>query len=536
MTVEAKTLRAEPHVKIGSVIQRDAGVVIDRWSRRAAEEQPHARRVHHDALLDHLPAFLQALGQSLAESDDAEACRHCRPARQHGEQRWEVGWSLTEVVQDYQILRLVLIEYLEEALDRPLRSREGMAIGLALDEAIAASVGAYARENAERARKADEALRQKAEALQEANRRKDEFLAVLGHELRNPLAPLRNAVQVLGLRGDDRATVDWARDLLDRQVCLMTRLVDDLLDASRIASGKIVLRRERFDLVRVVRETVEDRRGGIAEAGLTLSLDLPPIPLPLDGDASRLAQVVGNLLQNAVKFTDRGGQITVRVAGRGGARRAAVVVQDTGIGIEPDLLPRVFEAFVQADRSLERSRGGLGLGLALVKGLVELHGGGARAVSDGVGRGAAFTVWLPLARDAATPAAPPAPAPASVPPLRILVIEDNRDSADSLKLLLELYGHEVAVAYSGPEGVQAARRRTPDVVLCDLGLPGMSGYDVAAALRDEPAAAPVRLIALSGHGSDADQRRCREAGFELHMTKPVDPDALQELLASPPSA
>ena len=264
----------EQHIKLGSVIQSDAGVIIDRWSRRAIAEHPKAKRVHHDTLLDHLPTFLQKLGQSLAESSDTEASQHCRSARQHGEQRWEKGWSIAEVVEDYQILRLVLVEYLEEALERALRSREIMAIGLALDEAIGASVNAYAHENAEHAKKADETLRQQATALKEADRRKDEFLAVLAHELRNPLAPLRNAVHVLGFKSSDPATVEWVRGMFDRQIQRMTRLVDDLLDISRIPRGKVTLRQERLDLARLVREAAEDRRGNLTEAGLTLELEL----------------------------------------------------------------------------------------------------------------------------------------------------------------------------------------------------------------------------------------------------------------------
>jgi signal transduction histidine kinase/ActR/RegA family two-component response regulator len=535
MSASTKDIRSEPHVKVGTVIERDATIVIQRWSRRAIEEHPKAQRVHHATLLDHLPQLLQELGRSLAESSEAEPPRHCRPARQHAEQRWETGWSLAEVVKDYQLLRLVLVEYLEETLDRPLRSREIMAIGLALDDAITASVNAYMREATERSRKTDEALRQQAEALAEANRRKDEFLAVLAHELRNPLAPIRNAAEVMGLQPGDRATTEWARGLLERQAQQMTRLVDDLLDASRISRGKITLQRTRLDIVCLVRDVTEDRRASVAEAGLSLALELPQVPLWVDGDATRLAQVVGNLLQNAIKFTDRGGQLTVKVTAEEGARHVRIAVHDTGIGIEPDLLPLVFETFMQGDRSLERSRGGLGLGLALVKGLAELHGGEVQATSEGVGRGAEFTVRLPLAGEPLPVGEPTSRPRRAEQPLHLLLIEDHHDSADSLKTLLELYGHKVTVAHTGAEGLEAARRQTPDVILCDLGMPGMSGYDVAIALRQDPTTASTRLMAVSGHGSETDQQRCREAGFDLHLTKPVDLDVLQELLASLPA-
>jgi signal transduction histidine kinase len=520
MTANPRALRSESFAQVGAVIRRDAGILIDRWARRVVEEHPGAGRAHHGTLLDHLPHLLDELGRSLADSGDAS--RHHRPARTHGEQRWEAGWSLGEVVRDYQLLRLVLVEYLEEALDRRLHAREVMALNLVLDDAINASVEAYVRHR-------DEAARLQAEALREANRQKDEFLAVLGHEMRNPLAPVQNALHVLALRGDDPATLGWAREVIQRQVRHLKRMVDDLLDVSRIARGKVSIQRERLDLAQLVRTTAEDRQGNLAESGLTLQMDLPGAPVWVDGDPTRLAQVVGNLLNNAVKFTDPGGRVAVRVAADG-PDRVVVSVRDTGIGIEPGLLPRLFDAYVQADQSPERARGGLGLGLVLVRGLVRLHGGEAWAASEGPGRGAEVAFWLPKAAEPAptTPAAPPEPRPL---PLRVLIIEDERDTADSLRLVLELSGYRAEVAYSGAEGVEAVRREPPDVVLCDLGLPGLSGYAVAEALRADPRTAGTRLVAVSGYGSDADQRRCREVGFEFHLTKPVDPAALEALLA-----
>jgi signal transduction histidine kinase len=391
------------------LIRRDRGMVIDRWARRAVEEQPHAQRVHHDVLLDRFGAFLLALGSSLAEAHDLDTGKHCLPALEHGEQRWENGWSLPELVRDYQLLRMVLLEYLDETLERPLRCQEVMAIGLALDEAIAASVGSYVRsreeyirqldhERAEREKRAEqERLRQQAEALQEENRRKDEFLATLGHELRNPLAPIRNALHVLNLSEPDRQTLEWVKGVVERQVRHMTRLVDELLEVTRIARGKMQLDCQSLDLGTLLRATAEDFRTVLEEAGLTLHVQLHAEPVGVAGDSVRLTQVVANLLQNALKFTDAGGQVTVELTVDREKQRAVVTVRDTGIGIEPDMLPRVFETFTQADRSLERSRGGLGLGLALVKGLVELHGGEVRAASEGPGRGSAFTFWLPVA-------------------------------------------------------------------------------------------------------------------------------------------
>jgi signal transduction histidine kinase len=520
MTATTKAIRSEPHATVGSLIQSDAGLVAERWARRVAEEQPQARRAHHAALLDHLPLLLRELGASLAESGDAGPGKHCRPARRHGEQRWGEGWSLPEVVQDYQILRFVLVEYLEETLGRPLRSREVMAVSLALDESIAASVESFARASAERDRKA-------AEDLREADRRKDEALAVIAHELRNPLVPIRNAAALLALNPADPAAAARAGGLVERQVRHMTRLVDDLLDASRFSSGNVALDRRRLDLAALARQAGEDRRAAAAEAGLALSLDLPQGPLWVDGDPVRLTQVIGNLLQNALKFTDRGGAVTLRVGREGG--RAVVAVRDTGVGIAPESLPRVFEAFVQLDRTRARSQGGLGLGLALVKGLAELHGGEVTAASEGAGRGAEFTVRLPLAEE--SPAAPQTVAR----PLRVLVIGDGSDAPEGLGVLLQQYGFVVAAAPSGAEGLRQAREQPPDVILCDLSVAGASAEEVARALRGDPATANIPLVALCGSESESDRRRYREAGFDGLLTMPVDPAALQALLA-PPSA
>jgi signal transduction histidine kinase len=371
-------------------------------------------------------------------------------------------------------------------------------------------------------------------ALAEADRRKDDFLAMLGHELRNPLAPIRNALQLLRLRGSDPNTLAWTQDILDRQVRHMTRLVDDLLDASRIARGKVQLRKERLDLAALVRSTAEDHRPGLEQGGLALNLELCPGPVWVEGDATRLAQVLGNLLANAGKFTDSGGRVTVRLRREEALRRAVVSVTDTGIGIEPGMLGKVFESFAQADRSIERSRGGLGLGLALVKGLVELHGGGVAVASAGLGCGAEFTFWMPLATTTAAAARPEQKSDGRGAPLRILIVEDNRDAAESLRLLLELRGHKVALATTGTAGVETARQWHPEVILCDLGLPGMDGFAVAQAVRADPALQATRLVAVSGYGQDEDRQRCREVGFDAHLTKPIEFADLERLLARPP--
>jgi PAS domain S-box-containing protein len=376
-----------------------------------------------------------------------------------------------------------------------------------------------------------------AEALRETDRRKDEFLALLGHELRNPLAPIRNAVHILAQAGQDETLLQRTRAMIDRQVAHLTRLVDDLLDVSRISRGKILLRRERLDLVELVRHTVDDHRRELESGGLGLDLDLPSQPLWVEGDRTRLSQMLGNLLHNAGKFTDPGGRVIVELRADPlveKAEWAEIVVLDTGIGMDPEMLDRLFETFSQADRSLARSRGGLGLGLALVHGLAGLHGGEVSAESGGLGRGSRFTLRLPLASVAAVPREEvEVPVPGAGLP-RVLVIEDNADAAESMQLLLELRGFEAVIAGDGAAGLELVRRFRPDVVLCDIGLPGaLDGYAVARELRADPAFAALRLIALTGYGQAEDQRQAHAAGFDLHLTKPVDPATLLNLLASP---
>ncbi len=369
------------------------------------------------------------------------------------------------------------------------------------------------------------------QALEEASRRKDEFMAMLGHELRNPLVPVRNAAELLRLAADDRATLELAREMIDRQVTHMTRLIDDLLDVSRISSGKILLRKERLDLAALIRRTLEDHRMMLETSGLHLSAELTDEPLWVDGDPTRLYQSVGNLLQNAQKFTDAGGRVAVRL--RRSDDAALLTVTDTGIGMDEDMLARVFEPFAQADQSLHRSRGGLGLGLALVRGLVEAHGGSVRARSAGLGHGSELSLRLPLspAPDRHPGRAAPSPS-AGERSLRILVVEDIADTAHSLRMLLELAGHRVEVAGNGTEALLSATRFRPEVVLCDIGLPGgMDGYDLARALREQADGAPPSLIALTGYGQEQDRLRSLRAGFEAHLTKPIDLKELQRLLA-----
>ena len=374
-------------------------------------------------------------------------------------------------------------------------------------------------------------LSQQRAALARADRAKEELLAMLAHELRNPLGTISNALQVLRMKGEGDETWRRAIDAAERQVLHQAILIDDLLEASRVTRGQVELQCEDLDLTELVRETVEGFRESLREAGIALRLDLPAEPLLVRGDRLRLSQALSNLLDNAAKFTTRGGHVAVRAAKAG--RRAEVRVRDDGAGIPPEDLPYVFEVFTQGDHSLDRSQGGLGVGLAVTKGLIDLHGGEVKASSAGTGKGAEISILLPLASATAQDAAPEeihpeiAPHPAA---RRILVIEDNPDAAATMRDFLELSGHEVELAASGVDGVQAARELHPEVVLCDLGLPGMTGYEVATALRKDPETRSAKLIAVTGYGRDEDRRRSKEAGFDLHLTKPVDPAQLKALL------
>jgi PAS domain S-box-containing protein len=370
------------------------------------------------------------------------------------------------------------------------------------------------------------------QALRDADRRKDEFLATLAHELRNPLAPIRNGLQIMALAGADSAAAERARGMMERQLSQMVRLVDDLLDVSRITRGKLRLRRTRVELAGVVRDAVEASRSLIEASAHRLTVALPPEPVWLDADPVRLAQVFGNLLNNAAKYTERGGQIRL-TAERFGDQVAASVT-DTGIGIAAEYLPRVFEMFSQAAPALERSQGGLGIGLALVRGLVEMHGGSVEARSDGPGTGSEFVVRLPVAAPPA-PATPHAGNGAAPPPRgrkRVLVADDNQDAADSLAVLLRLWGHEVHAVHDGQEAVDAAAWFRPEVVILDIGMPRLNGYEAARHIREQ-ARDGVMLVAVTGWGQEQDRRLAAEAGFDRHMTKPIDPAALEQLLSGP---
>ena len=370
--------------------------------------------------------------------------------------------------------------------------------------------------------------RKNAEAeLREGARRKDEFLATLAHELRNPLAPIANAVEVLDLQGSPEAVPSAARAVIGRQVKLMARLIEDLLDASRITSGKLELRRGRVELARVVDQALETSRPHVR--GHELTVALPAEPVWVDADAVRLAQVFSNLLNNACKFTPPGGKVRLE-AERDGAR-VRVRVRDNGVGISAEHMPRLFEMFSQVGPPLERAQGGLGIGLALSRALAHLHGGTIEAASDGPGTGAEFVVTLP-AFDQAAPVRGKRPEARGGKPRRVLVVDDNEDNAASLAMLLRLEGHIVEVASDGARAVAAVASFRPNTVLLDIGMPGMDGLEACRAIRSQAGGESIQIAAVTGWGQEEDRRRSRAAGFDAHLVKPVERSALAALLAS----
>jgi PAS domain S-box-containing protein len=380
----------------------------------------------------------------------------------------------------------------------------------------------------ERAR-AEEKLRDYAAELSEADRRKNEFLAMLAHELRNPLAPIRNAVQVMRLSGGTDDNVTSATEMMERQVGQMVRLVDDLLDVNRVSRGKIQLKWERLELASVVYHAIEAARPHCERMSQELTVVLPQQPIYLNADLTRLAQVIGNLLNNACKFTDKGGRITLIVERE--HEEAVIRVGDSGIGIAPEQLPRIFDMFMQVDTSLERSTSGLGIGLTLVKNLTEMHGGTVEVHSDGIGQGSEFIVRLPIALTTRTPTpCVTASELISTKSRRILIVDDNRDSAMSLAMLLKITGNETHTAHDGLEALEAAERLKPEAMLLDIGLPKLNGFEVCRRIREQPGGDSIVMIALTGWGQDEDRQKSKDAGFDGHLVKPVDLADVNKLL------
>ena len=377
-------------------------------------------------------------------------------------------------------------------------------------------------------------LRGRAEALVEDDRRKDEFLAMLAHELRNPLGPILNAFEVIRIGGLSDDEVANIRQVAERQARHLARLVDDLLDVSRITTAKIQLRREPVDLVAVIGRVVEQVRPTVESHRHRFTVEVEATPLPMIGDPTRLDQILTNLINNAAKYTEPGGSITLRAARSGEVARLEVA--DTGIGIPPEMLPKVFDLFTQVDHALDRSQGGLGIGLTLVRRLVELHDGTASVQSDGAGRGSVFTVELPLTDSARVEATARKPLRRVAPTRKILVVDDQMDAASVLARLLRARGHQARATGDGASALEAIAADRPDVVLLDIGLPGMNGYEIARRIKSDQDHPPILLVALTGYGQDADIRLAREAGFDHHLVKPTDLEAIEALFDHPEPA
>ena len=378
---------------------------------------------------------------------------------------------------------------------------------------------------------AEAALRAQSERLRDSDRRKDEFLATLAHELRNPLAPIRNALQIIQIAGNDGPAVEQARQMMERQLGQMVRLIDDLLDVSRISRGKFELRRERVELAAAIKSAVDTAQPLIDAAGHRLTVSTGSRSVYLDADPVRLAQIFSNLLNNAAKYMERGGHIWLSVTPK--EHEVVVSVRDTGIGIPAEALPGIFDMFAQLDHSLERAQGGLGIGLTLVKQLLEMHGGRIEARSDGPGKGAEFIAHLPIVT--VTSRRPPADTAGKeregIPTCRILVADDNRDAAESMSTVLRLMGNEVRTVHDGMQAVEEAAAFRPDMVLLDIGMPRLNGYDAARRIRAERWGKSMMVVAMTGWGQDEDKRLASEAGFDRHFTKPVDPRDVEQLIA-----
>lgn len=479
--------------------------------------------------------------------DEILPLEYCWPPM-HGLPGWlivhKVPYLTNDAENDRQIVQALCDRFeVWSALSTPIISATGEVLGFFevhnkkdgspftgpdRDALVAVSqIAAIAVQNA----LAYRSLQEAEESLKQSDRRKDDFLATLAHELRNPLAPIRNAVELMRRADDEPALRGQARSLMERQVGQMVRLVDDLLDISRITRGKMQLRQERVELAAVVESAIETARPSIDASSHELSVSLSPEPIVLFADPTRLAQVFSNLLNNAAKFTDKGGHLWLTAERQ--AAEAIVSVRDTGIGIGAEHLPRVFEMFSQAAPALERSHGGLGIGLSLVRGLVELHGGRVEVRSAGPGLGSEFIVRLPLVEVPGQPGrepVDPGEKRSDHPGCRILVVDDNRDAADSTATMLRLMGHATHAAYDGVEAVQAAATFRPSVVLLDIGLPKLNGYEAARRIRKEPWGKEMTLIALTGWGQEEDKRRALEAGCDHHLTKPVDAATLEKLV------
>jgi signal transduction histidine kinase len=498
--------------------------VVQRW-RTAVLSDPAAPAVRlglrGEALDDHIPSLTERIAEALrggqAESVEQEGA-------EHGHQRRELGYRVTECMGEMAVYRQTLFTVLCEveratSVDRQEVHRASHMLLDVIDRSLQASVRQYDHETGEERDAVQTALR-------ESHEHKDRFLATLAHELRNPITPILASVRVQRAKLED---VERSCEIIERQARHQAKLINDLLDVSRIARGKIDLQPERTRVEDAIRHAIESVQPVVNARGQQLDVRLGAAS-PVMGDPTRLAEVITNLLNNATKYTPPGGRIEVALTQEGGV--VVVRVHDDGIGIAPEMLPRIFDMFAQADTSMDRSSGGLGLGLTLAKRLVEMQGGTIEGASPGLGRGATFTVRLPAAAELTSSSFAPRSSALSVPPLRVVIVDDNADIRDALAEVLAGLGLVVFRAQDGEEGLRVAQSETPDVCVIDVGLPGMTGYDLVRRLRSELRPVP-RFIALTGYGTEQDRTQAREAGFDHHLTKPADLDQLVSLIRAP---
>lgn len=527
---------------------RSAWGRVEQRQKRLEEEIAERRRAElaEQAQAERLRVTLASIGDAVITTD-----AHGSVTYLNGIAEALTGWKLKEACgQSLETVFRIINEQSRQPVENPVQRalREGRVVGLANHTVLIAKSGVERPIDDSAAPILDKSgaivgvvmifrdvteRRRAEQVLKEADRRKDEFLATLAHELRNPLAPIRNALEVIRVAGDDQQAVHLARGTMERQLRQMIRLVDDLLDVSRITRGTVELRKERVDVATIVKNAVETSQPQFDQVGQRLRVNLPDEPIYIEADAMRMAQVFANLLNNAAKYTEPRGRIELTVKREGA--QVAVSVKDNGIGIPKAKLAVIFDMFAQVDRSLERAHGGLGIGLTIVKCLVEMHGGTVEARSDGHGRGSEFIVRQPIA---AAPVANKTPAQGdeepfpTIPRRRILVVDDNLDAASSLAMLLRILGHDTQVAHEGQGALDLAATYRPEIVLLDIGMPKMSGYDVCRRLREQPTGSDMIIVAVTGWGQDADRQKSVEASFDGHMVKPVEPRDLLKLVAS----